>query len=183
MTLTIVQVGAPVLRSPARPLTKEEIRSQEIQLLIEQMRETMHGAPGVGLAAPQVGVPIQLVVIEDPAQLQARFTEQQLAERERQPIPFHVLINPQIQLLSDCTIDFFEGCLSIAGYTAITPRYTAVRVHALNERAEELALTASGWYARIVQHEVDHLNGTLYIDRCNLHTFSTYENKEQFWDK
>ena len=94
MRLKIVNVGEQVLRQPARPLTVAEIRSSEIQQLIQHMRETMNDAPGVGLAAPQVGFPLQLVVIEDKQEYFAGLTPEQIAERERQPLPFHVILNP-----------------------------------------------------------------------------------------
>ncbi len=96
MRLKIVQSGEEVLRQRARPLSAEEIRSREIHELIEHMRETMRDAPGVGLAAPQIGISIQLAVIEDREEYQASVAPELLAERGRRPVPFHVLINPKI---------------------------------------------------------------------------------------
>src|SRR5579859_1738783 len=101
MAITIVQAGEPVLRKPARPLRPNEIRSREIRELIEQMKETMHAAPGVGLAAPQIGQGIQLAVIEDRAEYTREWTPEQLAERERQVVPFHVIINPKISVIAE----------------------------------------------------------------------------------
>ncbi len=95
MLLKIVQVGEPVLREAARILTAEEIRSREIQKLIEDMRETMHKAPGVGLAAPQIGRSLQLAVIEDKPEYMKDVDESFLRERERRPVPFHAIINPK----------------------------------------------------------------------------------------
>ena len=100
MRIKIACVGESVLRTNARPLTQEEIGSARILDLIAHMRETLSDAPGVGLAAPQVGEPLQLAIIEDKAEYQATFTEVELAERGRSPVPFHVLINPEIELLS-----------------------------------------------------------------------------------
>src|ERR1700733_9590566 len=94
--LTIVQVGEPVLRQRARALTADEIRSREIRQLIAKMRQTMHDAPGVGLAAPQIGLPLQLAVIEDREEYLEDIPEENLTERERRPVPFQVLINPTI---------------------------------------------------------------------------------------
>lgn len=182
MTLPIVQTGHPVLRTVAQFLTKEQILSDEIQSLIEEMRETMRAAPGVGLAAPQVGRSIQLVVIEDDAGEKTNMSREQLNARERYPVPFHVLVNPVLAPQGAETIDFFEGCLSVAGYAALTTRHRSVSVTALNEHGEEFTTRASGWYARILQHEVDHLNGLLYIDRMKTTTFTTMSNKAQFWD-
>ncbi len=176
----IVQTGHPILRATARKLSLEDIASSEIQELIEVMRETMRAAPGVGLAAPQIGLGIQLVVIEDPAGEKTNLSTEELAERERAPVPFHVLINPVLEPTSDQQIAFYEGCLSIDGFTALVPRYQSVTVTALNEHGEEFSKTATGWYARILQHEVDHLNGKLYIDRMDSRTFATVANKAQF---
>src|SRR5579871_6948383 len=98
MHLKIVQAGDPVLREPARPLTPAEIASAEIQQLVEHMRETMRAAPGVGLAAPQIGLPLQLAVIEDREELLKDVDPELLRETERRPVEFHVLINPTITL-------------------------------------------------------------------------------------
>ncbi len=166
MNLKIVQAGEPVLRQAARPLTATEIASAEIQQLIELMRETMRDAPGVGLAAPQIGLPLQLAVIEDVAEIEAT---------ERAPVPFHVIANPRLTLGGEM-IDFFEGCLSVEGFQAVVPRARTVQVAALDHRGEAITIAAHGWYARILQHEIDHLGGTLYIDRMRSRTFSTGRN-------
>src|ERR1041384_8380620 len=100
-TYKIVQVGDPVLRQRARELTRDEIVSPYIQDMIARMRDTMRDAPGVGLAAPQIGESLQLAVIEDPPQLHAGMTPAQLAERERSAVAFHVLINPTISAAGD----------------------------------------------------------------------------------
>src|SRR5690349_19833191 len=119
MRLKIVKAGEEVLRQLARPLSKEEIFSPPIQQLIEHMRDTMRDAPGVGLAAPQVGESLQIVVIEDPAEYHKELTSDQLTERERKPVPFHVIINPKIIAANSTTVEFFEGCLSVNGYSAL----------------------------------------------------------------
>ena len=181
MNLKIVQAGNPVLRKKGRELTKDEIRSPQIQQLIELMATTMREAPGVGLAAPQVGVSLQLAVIEDPEEYLEHLTEDQLAATQRSPVPFHVIINPKLTLLENGKATFFEGCLSVAGYQAIVERAVDVRVECLNERGEEITINAHGWYARILQHEIDHLNGTLYIDRMKTRTYTTGENMARFW--
>lgn len=181
MVMPIVQAGEPVLRVVARDLSRDEIRSREIKSLIDEMRETMRAAPGVGLAAPQIGQSIRLVVIEDPAS-KTGMTDEQLRERGRVPVPFHVLINPQLGFDSDQTVDFYEGCLSVDGFAALTPRHLSVTVHALDHKGKEFSRRATGWYARILQHEIDHLNGMLYIDRMYTRTFSTVQNRAKFWD-
>ena len=171
MKLKIVQVGDSVLRHIARPLSEDEIRSAPIQQLIGLMRETMRDAPGVGLAAPQIGESIQLVVIEDRAEYQQPISPERLAERERAPVPFHVIANPVLTVLDSASRLFFEGCLSVTGFGALTPRHAAVRVTGLDERAEPVEIEARGWYARILQHEIDHLNGQLYVDTMLTRSF------------
>jgi peptide deformylase len=180
MLLKIVQVGEPVLRRSAKALTTREIRSREIQDLIESMRETMHAAPGVGLAAPQIGVPLQLAVIEDKPEYTKEARPEFLKERERQPAPFQVIANPKISM-GDQSVEFFEGCLSLAGFTALVSRARTVTVECLNEKGEPKTIRASGWYARILQHEIDHLGGSLYIDRMETRTFMSVDNFNQFW--
>jgi len=184
--IAIVQAGDPVLRQRARPLGLAEIVSQETRNLIESMRECMHDAPGVGLAAPQVGLSLQLAVIEDRAEYHKDVSPEHLRERERRPVPFQVIINPVITgpMVTEAgaeKVEFFEGCLSLAGFTALVPRVRAVRVECLNERGEQIVIEASGWYARILQHEIDHLQGSLYIDRMQARTFSSMENWVRFW--
>ena len=163
MLLKIVQTGDPVLREPARPLTPADLAKAEIQQLIELMRETMRDAPGVGLAAPQIGVPLQLAVIEDVGESEAQ---------ERKPVPFHVIATPRLTL-GDEIVEHYEGCLSVDGFQAVVPRARSVKVEALDHRGQPITIDASGWYARILQHEIDHLNGMLYIDRMKTRTFGS----------
>ena len=181
MTLEIVQAGNPVLRRQGRQLTREEISSQSIQQLIELMRETMREAPGVGLAAPQIGESIQLAVIEDRAEYLDDLSQEQLARLQRSAIPFHVIINPKLSFLDNSSAQFFEGCLSLEGFQAVVDRALNVRVECLNERGEEVTINAQGWYARILQHEIDHLNGTMYVDRMKTRTLMSVENALRFW--
>lgn len=141
----------------------------------------MRSAPGVGLAAPQVGQSLQLGVIEDRVDYHQKLTSSQLEERERRPVPFQVLINPIIVSRSDGNSTFFEGCLSLAGFCALVPRSPSVRVEYLDERGTPRSQDATGWHARIVQHEVDHLKGTLYFDRMHSRSFTSLENLTQHW--
>lgn len=166
MLLKIVQVGDPVLRNGTRNLTPQEIASAEVQQLIEWMRETMRDAPGVGLAAPQIGLPLRLAVIEDVVTL---------PDMDRKPVPFHVIVNPTITLGPEA-ITHYEGCLSVDGFQGMVPRATSATVEALDHRGQPVKIQAGGWYARILQHEIDHLDGTLYIDRMDTRTFSNVRN-------
>jgi peptide deformylase len=181
MKLKIVQVGDPVLRQVARPLSEEDIRSAAIQQLVELMRETMRDAPGVGLAAPQIGESIQLLVIEDREEYHQSVSPERLAERERAPVPFHVIANPVLTTLDPGPRLFFEGCLSVAGFCALTPRHASVRVTGLDEHAQPVTIEARGWYARILQHEIDHLDGRLYIDSMLSRSFMTDASYRKSW--
>jgi peptide deformylase len=179
--LKIVQAGHPALRTRARPLSKSEIRSRAIQDLIERMRETMREAPGVGLAAPQVGEPLQLAVVEDREEYQRNIKDERLDLLERRPVAFHVIINPLIKLLPGQPVRFFEGCLSVAGILGVVPRARGVHVDALDERGDPVSIDAHGWHARILQHEIDHLAGVLCVDRMYTRTLMTQENYGQYW--
>src|SRR5579875_764090 len=177
MLLKIVQAGDVVLRSRARALTAGEIGGPEIAQLIEWMRDT----PGVGLAAPQIGLGLQLAVIEDSAESMRNIAPERLAERGRKPVPFHVIMNPSIELLGD-TAEFFEGCLSLSGFAALVPRALRVRVECLNHKGEPTIIEAEGWYARILQHEIDHLHGTMYIDRMHSRSLTTVDHLSRYWN-
>jgi peptide deformylase len=179
--LEIKLAGEPVLRQTARKLARKEILSSTIQQLIENMRETMYKAPGVGLAAPQIGLGLQLAVVEDKPDYMKDIRPETLAERERTPVPFQVLINPVLTLESTPDKDFFEGCLSLPGLTALVLRAGRVRVDYLDHQARPRNLQAAGWHARILQHEIDHLNGTLYIDRMESRSLCTLDNYSKHW--
>jgi len=153
-----------------------------IQRLIERMRATMYGAPGVGLAAPQVGEALQLAVLEDGPRQWSHLDESERMAREREILPFTVLVNPTYEVVSEGrTVGFYEGCLSVPGLTGVVFRHHTVRVSALDERGESLTQVFSGWPARIVQHELDHLSGVLYLDRVESRSMSTVENFAQLW--
>jgi peptide deformylase len=181
MRLKIIQVGDAVLRHEARRLSVDEIRNRSTQELIEHMKETMRDAPGVGLAAPQVGVSLQLAVIEDREEYFKDAGADQLRERERKSVPFHVIINPQIVSASGESVEFFEGCLSLAGFCALVPRSRAVRVECLDETGAPRTIEARGWHARILQHEIDHLHGAMYMDRMHGRSFCSLENFNRLW--
>jgi len=181
MRLKIVQAGEPVLRRQARALMTEEILGPETRQLIEWMKETMYDAPGVGLAAPQIGLPLQLAVIEDRAEFLKDVPAELLHSRERRPVPFLVLINPTIMWRSEEQVEFFEGCLSLAGFSALVKRSRTVTVECLDGEAQPRRIEAQGWFARILQHEIDHLNGAMYIDRMEPRSFMNVENLNRYW--
>jgi peptide deformylase len=181
MILKIRAVGEPVLRGRARPLRPEEILLPSTQELIVSMRETMHDAPGVGLAAPQVGLPLQLAVIEDREEYMKDLSPEMLAERERKPVAFEVIINPVLTFEEAPEVEFFEGCLSLPGQVAVVPRARKVKVECLDAQGRPKVIRASGWHARILQHEIDHLSGALYVDRMRSVTLCTLDNFNRHW--
>jgi peptide deformylase len=182
LKLEILQAGEAVLRQIARPVAADEIHSPQFRQAIADMLETLRLAPGVGLAAPQIGLGLQLAIVEDLAQYQSAWSPEQLRARRRVPVAFHVLINPRFEVVEEqATAEFFEGCLSVAGYTAQVRRYQRVRVRYLDRHGAPQLVEADGWYARILQHEIDHLNGTLYVDRMKPRTFMTIEHYNGRW--
>ena len=132
----ICQAGELVLRQPGARLTPEEIISTPIQELIAAMFETMRAAPGVGLAAPQIGLPLQIAVIEDPQEFIDKMPPSMPPRVFAPAIAPHVIVNPRITIEDPEIVEFFEGCLSLTGFTAIVPRALAVRVDCLNEHGE-----------------------------------------------
>ena len=170
----ISQVGDPVLRQKAAAVEAHDIDTAEFKRLVDAMTGAMRAA-GVGLAAPQIGAPLQVVVMEDPAELSAKIPEAERLEKEREPFALKVLINPVLHEVGGETRDFFEGCLSIKGYTAMVRRHHEVRVAYLDENGAPQTWQPRGWAARIVQHEYDHLQGVLYTDRMFARSFMTDE--------
>jgi len=173
-----------VLRARAAEVAPERIQTAEIQALITTMIAAMRAAPGVGLAAPQIGVSLRVLVLEDTAERMAKLTADEVRERERVEVPVRVFINPVLRPVGESRRMFFEGCLSVDGYAALVERYTEVEVSGLDERGQPQTMHVRGWPARILQHEVDHLDGTLYVDRMVSRSFSTGEQvKERFAGK
>jgi peptide deformylase len=180
--LAIVECGDPVLRRPAESVDPSDLGTSELRRLIASMRATMEAAPGVGLAAPQVGVPIQLAVLQDGPERWGQLTEDERAARERSGLPFTVLVNPVLRPVNDGgQVSFYEGCLSVPGLTGVVARHRAVHVEALGEHGQPVDRVFSGWAARIVQHETDHLGGRLYLDRVETRSLSTTANYAQLW--
>ena len=162
--LQIVTLPDEVLRKKARPVAKFD---DELQTLIDNMIETMRAANGVGLAAPQIGQSLQLAVIETLPK------EDENGEDIPNSRELFVIVNPRIVWESREVIDGIEGCLSIPGYVGEVERAYAVRVRAQDRRGKPLKLRLKGWTARIFQHEIDHLDGVLYIDKLT--------DREKFW--
>ena len=180
--LPIVRCGDPILRRAAEPVDPDELRGPQLQLLVARMRATMEAAPGVGLAAPQVGVGLQIAVLQDGPDRWRQLSEGERAARERNELPFTVLVNPTLEPVDDDDlVGFYEGCLSVPGFTAVVARYRTVRVRALDQYGAPVDDVFSGWAARIAQHEIDHLHGCLYLDRAESRSLSTTDNYAARW--
>ena len=171
----IVQAGAQVLRARAAEVTRDEMATPAFQALVVRMIARMRAAPGVGLAAPQLGVGLRIFVVEDREELMENLTAEERATRERAPIPVRVFVNPVVTPVGEERVTFFEGCLSVSGFAALVPRYREVEVQGLDETGEPVSWRVRGWPARILQHEMDHLDGTLYIDRMLTRSFGTID--------
>ncbi|WP_018502526.1 peptide deformylase [Parafrankia discariae] len=171
----VTQVGDPVLRQTAARYDGQ-LPDGLLHELLDAMRGHLPGV-GVGLAAPQLGIPLALAVIEDPAQV----TPEIATARERPPQPPLDLVNPVITPLGPQRRVFYEGCLSVAGLTAVVSRHHQVRLSAQDRDGRAYSLELSGWPARIAQHETDHLNGVIYLDRAELRSVSTAAAYEQRW--
>jgi len=153
--LKVARIAHPVLRSPAKPVRKEAFKDRLFQKLVDDMRETMYEYEGVGLAAPQVHEGLRLAVIEVPGS----------DERARAEVPFLVLVNPVITPLEDERENGWEGCLSIPDLRGVVPRLKRLKLDALDRDGKPYTLEAQDFFARVIQHECDHLDGHVYVDR------------------
>ncbi|MEU6532273.1 peptide deformylase [Streptomyces sp. NPDC046928] len=174
--LPIVAAGDPVLRRPAARY-EGQLDAALLARFVEALRITMHAAPGVGLAAPQVGVGLRIAVIEDPAPV----PEEVRRVRGRVPQPFRVLVNPAYEGTGPARAAFYEGCLSVPGYQAVVARHAEVRLRGEDEHGHAVDEVFTGWPARIVQHETDHLDGTLYLDRAEPRSLASNQAMAGLW--
>ena len=173
--LKIAKLGNPVLRQVAKSLDLNDLAESSMQTFIDDMIETMHHEGGVGLAAPQVNRSIQIVVLE-------------YAENERYPdevsIPLTVLVNPVLSDYSQETKEGWESCLSLVDFRGLVPRSTTVTLDAYDRQGKKIQKTVSGFEAVVLQHELDHLKGFVFLDRMkDLTQLSYQEEFEEFWLK
>ena len=168
----VSRMGHPVLRQRAADIPPDQMQSPQMQCLIDDMIETMIDYEGIGLAAPQVFEPLRLIVLGNP----------DADPQDEAAIPLTVLFNPQFTSLSPERLDAWEGCLSIPQLRGVVPRSAAVEVRGYDREGQAVELEAEGLFARVLQHEIDHLDGVLFLDRMDdLQTLTFLEEYQRYW--
>lgn len=171
--LKVARLGNPILREMAREIAPEELDAAEMQRLIDNMTETMKEYDGVGLAAVQVHEAKRIAVLE---------VDDNPRYPQKPRVPLSVLINPRITPLGDEMEEDWEGCLSLIELRGRVPRYSRIRVQALDRNAKALDFMAAGFHARVIQHEWDHLNGRVFVDRMrDLSTLTYLQEFARYW--
>jgi peptide deformylase len=171
--LKVAHLGHPILRKVAEPIPPSDIRSPAMQQLIDDMLETMEDEDGAGLAAPQVHVSKRLVIYG---------VEQNPRYPDAESVPLTVLVNPVITPVGNDQDEDWEGCLSVPDMRGMVPRWTKIRVEGLDRQAKKLSFTAEAFHARVVQHECDHLDGKLYVDRMrSMETLTFLPEFHRYW--
>lgn len=165
----IIRMGHPTLRQVARPLTADEISNADLSHLVADMIDTLHDYGGIGLAAPQIDEPIRLAIVEI-AGGETRYGE-------LPSMPLTVFVNPEIEVLNPTVAGYWEGCLSVPGLRGFVERPQHIRVKALDMAGVELVLELEGFLATVFQHEFDHLDGKLFIDRISDTTQLVFEEE------
>lgn len=174
--LKVARLGHPVLRAKALPVPPAKITSAGVQRLIDDMFETMREYAGIGLAGPQVHEGLRLFV----AGLREGHVGSELAEDA--DMPFVALINPEVTLIGEPTLQGWEGCLSIPDIRGLVPRAHEVKVDAYDRKGKRISLVARGLPARVIQHETDHLDGVLFFDRMtSLKSLAFMDEYRRFW--
>ncbi len=181
----IVCAGNPVLRARAAEVPASDFGTRALEALVVEMVQAMRKAPGVGLAAPQLGVPLRVFVMEDGKHLMRALAPEGVAARRRVPFPLTAVVNPVLTPIerggTEPSEVFLEGCLSVPGYVGLVARHLAVELRGFTPFGDPVALELKGWPARIAQHEYDHLEGTLYVDRVLTRSLSTNEEAKARW--
>ncbi len=172
---TIIRMGHPTLRLIAEPYPVDKIGSPEFKVLVEDMRETLEDSGGIGLAAPQINVSRQVAVIE------IKDTSTRYGELQR--VPFSVFVNPVIAVIGEETAGYWEGCLSVPGLMGYVERPQHVRIDYRDETGSAATAEFEGFLATVFQHEFDHLQGKLYIDRMEDSTLFSFEDEYQAYHR
>ena len=170
----IIRMGHPNLRKKAQPVPGDAIGSDALHLLIDDMVDTLHDYGGIGLAAPQIDVPLRLAIVEIPGG-HSRYGE-------IDPLPLTTFINPAITVLDPAAAGYWEGCLSVPGLRGFVERPQHIRIDYTDQAGAPAELTFKGFWATVFQHEFDHLDGTLYIDHIHDRTKLVFEEEYlRYW--
>jgi len=178
--LKVARMGHPVLRMRAKPLDGADIKSPRIQQLIDDMFETMQEYQGVGLAAPQVHHGLRLFVA---GFAPAHDDDEDDDEEEDSSVPLMAIINPELTVIGEDVVEDWEGCLSIPDIRGRVPRAREIDVKALDRKGRRITMRARGFTARVIQHETDHLDGVLFVDRMeSLETLTFLDEFGRYWN-
>jgi len=170
----IVHIGDPMLREKARALTSDEMVTPEVRRIIADMTETMHEEGGIGIAAPQVGASVRAAIIE--------IAPDSTRYPDMRPFPLTALLNPRLSVLDPEEQSYWEGCLSVPNLRGLVSRPRKVRVEYTDVEGEEHRIVAEGFLATVFQHELDHLDGILFVDKVrDMRRLATIENYQRFW--
>ncbi|GAA4514973.1 peptide deformylase [Brevibacterium yomogidense] len=181
--LPIVEAGDPVLRMTTARVDGQ-LADDELRAFADAMLRTMRAAPGVGLAAPQVGVPLRMFVAEDPVPAQPDAeTAVRLAARRRVAFGPRTVLNAGYAATTDRTASFYEGCLSVPGYQAVVDRPLTIHLTGADLDGQAIDEELAGWPARITAHEADHLDGILYLDTAQMRSLATDEAVARWWGR
>jgi len=173
--LKIAQLGHPILRRQAEPVTRNELESGNLEQLMEDLSETMRDGDGVGIAAPQVHIPKRIIVVE---------VKSNDKHPDRQPVPLTVMVNPEVISHSEEQEEGWEACLSIPGLKGQVPRWKSLEVIGEDRQGRPMQFEASGFFARVIQHEMDHLDGVVYLDRMpDLSTLTFLPGFHKYWEE
>ena len=178
----IRQIGDPVLREVSKPVEKAAFIAPEFKRIIDELINTMRKTNAAGISAPQIGLPLQIIAFEvtghDIKVAMDKYGSKGVSKMQMTLCPLTIFVNPKIKILDTKTVTLREGCLSVENLSALVPRAKEIKVEGLDKEGQFIEMHASGWTARIIQHEVDHLNGNLYIDTM---TYKSLRNEK--WQK
>ncbi|KAM3956759.1 peptide deformylase, mitochondrial [Aphomia sociella] len=167
----VVQVGDPTLRKVSEPVPVNQIKSNDVQNVIKKLECVLNKYGSLGMSAPQIGVNMRIFVMQHTPKQISVIPKETIKSRGISAIPFTVFINPTLKVIDYLKLVHTEGCESVQGYTAEVPRYKEVEVTGYNSEGEKTSKTFKDWAARIAQHEIDHLDGKLYVDKMDRKTF------------
>ncbi|XP_001654759.2 peptide deformylase, mitochondrial [Aedes aegypti] len=168
----VTQIGDPVLRQTAAMVPVEAVTSPEVKYLVKHMVHVMRKYDCVGLAAPQIGISLKILVMEFEDRLKKHYTNAEYKIKEMETLPLTVMINPEMKITNYEKISFPESCASVKGYSGEVARYAGVLLSGLDENGQSKEMELKGWNARIAQHEMDHLNGIVYTDVMKRDSFT-----------